>query len=188
MHSTPNTSLSSYGEQPFSLRSAALTLVAASTYSFRGVYDRTVLVAGPQLSFKEPSHRPRPRTRSAAGNAWLCFFNDTVVQGLVYASQPTTHNTTTAAATNATTPSFPFALHLTQEWIANGTRAYCEEQKVNDDGRMRSAADAPKYFLNTTAASSASRRRGAKRNAGVEGMEEAPVEEGTGCECEWVVR
>lgn len=43
-------------------------------------------------------------------------------------------------------------------------------------------------MLTTPAASGASRGGEAKRNAKAEGIEEAPLEKKTGCECEWVVQ
>lgn len=186
-----------YGEQPFSIDRASLNPIHESvpsergaSYLFRASYDRTVLLAESQLSFlgsATPSEFPNPRASlSPDDRPWLCYFNNTSIEGLIFTSQRATPltNTTKDSLNNSTetssSKSFPFIMQITEQWRAGGTSAYCE-QLASTKGRSRTT-DTPKYFLNTTVipvVSDISLNSQKQRRS--DSSESA-------CECQWVVQ
>ncbi|KAF1968162.1 hypothetical protein BU23DRAFT_267872 [Bimuria novae-zelandiae CBS 107.79] len=153
-----------YGERPFMVSELVLDQIRdsersdhAEVYAFRALYDRTVLVEESALSFVGSSKQSGPSKATARfppnERPWLCYFNNTSVEGVfdTYQFATTIGNSTNEANFNATavpSSSFPFRTQITEQWLANGTRAYCEQQTLTG-GRLR-ATGAPKYFLNTT--------------------------------------
>lgn len=183
-----------YGEQSFSISQASLAPIQDSTPSehtashlFLASYDRTILLPESQLSFLNPptpSESPTPKAPlSPDDRPWLCHFNNTSIEGLIYTSQraTTVTNTTKSANGNATEVSsrpFPFIVQITERWQADGTQAYCE-QLTSNKGRGRTSG-APKYFLNTTDVLVGA--------GGSLGRRERRDGEGGACECQWVVQ
>lgn len=103
----------------------------------------------------------------------------------IYASQRAgtafSQSNSTHAANTTTPPAFPFVVQISERWVQNGTRAYCEQQVVEEGGTLRKS-DAPRYFLSTADVpvfrTSEGEKDGGARAGGDAG----------GCWCEWIVQ
>jgi hypothetical protein len=193
---TNSTDTSSYGEQfPFNIKPEFDLAYAADhsdegpVYHFQASYDRIVLLADDQLSFLgQPQHEAGSERRgkiTPGDRTWTCYFNSTVMEVFVYMSQriATTPNSTNGAnnTTKASFPlPFPFVVQIIEKWVQNGTRAYCEQQNVSEQGAFRKS-DAPRYFLSTTTTSSIYGPPVGK-NTKQSGMAEGA------CQCQWIVQ
>jgi hypothetical protein len=197
LQSTNSTDTSSYGEQfPLNITPEFDPVYATDhsdegrIYRFKALYDRIVLLADAQLSFLGQSQHEAGRgTRgklSPDDAPWLCYFNNTIMEVFVYMSQrvATASNATNGANHTTETPSpppFPFVVQISEQWVQNGTRAYCEQQNVSEQGALRKS-DTPRYFLSTAPTSSVYGSpidKSTKQQAG--------IAEGA-CQCQWIVQ
>lgn len=94
-------------------------------YSFTTTYNRTVLV--PDNLFQGIPPPPRPDNSSVA---WLCTFNDTIIEGFIYPSI-----TTRTGGGYSQRPIFPYDLKFNERRFPNGTAPYCE-QRIFSEGRQ----------------------------------------------------
>ncbi|KAK7192073.1 glucan 4-alpha-glucosidase [Paraphaeosphaeria sporulosa] len=194
---TSGTGTSSYGQQFPPTISAEFDPIYPMNDSdeeviwhFQASYDRIVLLANDELSFHgQPQHEAERETSgkiSPNDSPWVCYFNNTIMEVFVYASQRAGTATNSTQGANNTTetsslPAFPFVIQIFEQWIQNGTRAYCEQQKVSEWGALRKS-DAPRYFLSTTDATSvyaSSIDKKTKQQAGVSD---------SACQCQWIVQ
>ncbi|KAF2438430.1 hypothetical protein P171DRAFT_477322 [Karstenula rhodostoma CBS 690.94] len=195
IRSTSGTGTSSYGEQfPSTITAEFDTIYTKENsdggpiYHFQAFYDRIILLANSQLSFLGQSqHETETRGKIQPDDSpWLCYFNSTILEVFIYMSQraaTATNSTHSANATTETTssPPFPFVVQILEQWVQNGTRAYCEQQNVSEHGALRKS-DAPRYFLSTTDTAyiyGSSVDKGTKQQAG--------IAEGA-CQCQWMVQ
>lgn len=197
IRSANQTEQSGYGEQTIAVTTAESISAHAqeqpeeNLHHFRAFYNRTVLLAEAQLSFSRPAQQgPEGQTKSTVSpeeNPWLCYFNNSIIDIVIYTSQ---HATTVTNGTQGsdynttrshTGANFPFVVQISEKWNPNGMRAYCEQQKVSEHNRMRTN-DAPKYFLNTSDA-------GKAYDSAIESSTkpQAGLVEST-CQCQWKVQ
>ena len=164
IQSNRNIDESAYGEQSFSMSEVALERTndtkakgIDATHIFRTIYNRTVLLPASQLPFvdstQQSDHSELRDSLSHNDRPWLCYFNNTSLEGQIYTSQSasTVSNSTVHMRTNSTEAvpaAFPYVIQITEQWYANGTKAYCEQLATAKDRSRTSSA--VRYFLNTT--------------------------------------
>lgn len=186
----------SYGEQFFSMSGVALDRIDNSkakrsdaTHEFRTFYNRTVLLPGSQLPFVDSSpqsgHSELRSRQSQDDPPWLCYFNDTSLEGRIYTFQSASAAVNSTARlernfTEAVPPAFPFVIQITEQWYANDTKAYCEQVASAKD-RSRTSSTL-KYFLNTTDTSIAS-----SMPLGGQTRKRSDQSKSV-CQCQWVLQ
>jgi hypothetical protein len=110
-------------------------------YSFRTTYDRIVLLKDRDFTrWEQPAER-HPSFRS--GDAvWRCVFNETTIDGYVYANRTAPSGTlNNTAAAIQTLPKIPYVLKLVEQHKPSGRGAYCDKMTVQADALTRSAED-----------------------------------------------
>jgi hypothetical protein len=146
-----------YGQQPPEVYPTELHLGADADamgheplYSFKTTYNRTVLLPATQLSqIKDATDSISDAAGSIVqpkDSLWLCFFNETTIEGLVYAPLNDTVSRPTKASKTTYTPRFPYILRLIEQHYPNGTLPYCERRKISEDGRLLSDGTAKHYL------------------------------------------
>ncbi|KAF1951298.1 hypothetical protein CC80DRAFT_597456 [Byssothecium circinans] len=192
----------SYGQRPLAIPTT--TLIASQdpespddglAYHFQTTYNRTVLIKDDQLPVSSMAsgrmNMASPMIQEG-DQPWVCFFNQTVVEGYIYVSRRavSTNTSTSALSANSTTrtetPFLPYTFKLSEQRVSNSTIPYCERQTVSEHGelipngasKLLLALSEPAFIL-----------EGAKlhryKERGKERRHQPLV--GKSCQCQWVV-
>ncbi|KAF2677471.1 hypothetical protein K458DRAFT_319517 [Lentithecium fluviatile CBS 122367] len=154
--SISNPSQTVYGQQPPEVAPTELfpfvdTVVSGPKpiFSFKTTYNRTVYLPDSQLpQAGVPSSstiHDEGATMNPSDRPWLCFFNDTIIEGFIYAPQNTTFLAPVDDSGASRASRFPFIVRLNEQRFPNGTQPYCQRQRVSDNGQL--VSDGTKRFL-----------------------------------------
>ncbi|KAJ4985489.1 hypothetical protein SVAN01_09054 [Stagonosporopsis vannaccii] len=168
------------GQQAPEIGPTALTVSnetnAGPQYHFAATYDRTVILREGQLGQEKmdslPMQGQSKHTNFVSGQSlWRCTFNDTLLQGFIYAGNegdtgPTTTNTATEASS-----ALPYKVKLVETKVASGSVPYCEKVVVGVDGGLEE--DGESVHLGTAGAQS--------------GSSSSQGDVDASCACQWVV-
>jgi hypothetical protein len=109
-------------------------------YSFKTTYNRTVLLHEGQLPQTGQSSNLSASVEGTVigpeDRLWLCFFNETTVEGYLYAPRTSTLAAPGNASGTSQPPRFPYILKLVEQRFPNGTRPYCERKKMPGNGQL----------------------------------------------------
>lgn len=164
---------------------------AGPGYYFRWTYDRMILLSEEQMLPGGESSGGGGREMRPGDKPWLCFFNNTSIDGFVYTSQDSTvtNNVTYTIATNVTRElsPFPYAVRVIEQRLQNSTLPYCERREIGEDGDLIQARNAPKqllslakpaFVLNTSAGNGTSRDTHKRQSTAAM----------NNCQCQWMVQ
>jgi len=109
-------------------------------YSFKTTYNRTVLLPTAQLRQADGASGPTVDVDGTViqsnDKPWKCFFNETIIQGFIYAPQNSTILAPANTSDSSQMPRFPYILRLSEERFPNGTLPYCERMTMSDNGEL----------------------------------------------------
>ena len=176
--------------QPVELKLMTTSEIDEPVYHFRTTYNRVVLLKENDLT---PAERPRPQpamrhpTFQEGETLWRCIFNETLIEGYIYANKKSaaisTSNSTAVPVRNLS--KIPHVLKLVEQRMPNGKGPYCEKMKVQDGGVSRTLGEKVMLNLAEPAAEVAAAKteliRGAKFR-----VRQQP--ERNYCRCQWMVQ
>lgn len=161
-------------------------------YHFRTTYNRTVLLRQEQLpqvpgqtASTDPSAQPGDRP-------WLCFFNNTSIEGFVYAHQRSDlSNQSVSIAINgsgifesADIPYFPYELKLVEERLSNSTPPYCQPQLVHNGTLVPSNEGIYSLTINERFMRPVDKRK--SKFIRRERIKTQQLAVGNSCQCQWM--
>lgn len=177
-------------------------------YHFKTSYNRTVLLAN-----QDPPIKNMPSGRMAIENSelkegdkpWLCFFNETIVEGFIYVSlrssltNITVSNSTVApggierggSADPQSVPSLPYTLKLSEQRRPNGPLPYCERRTVSRDGSISSTSTEKLLLMPSDAAftlGSTTARRYMPRSGLSADRKRQTLSSDRSCRCQWMIQ
>jgi hypothetical protein len=146
----PLNNVTQYGLQPPQLDAISLDQATdpsspgyGPAYHFRTTYQHVVVLNENQIVNQSEEIAPfdpnfvnvRPAERP-----WVCMFNDTQIEGYIYASRLSRSAGGSQAwsfgdETAPMKPFLPYVLKITEERV-NGTQPYCVQTEMKDDGRL----------------------------------------------------
>jgi hypothetical protein len=119
-------------------------------YKFKTAYNRTVLLQESQLPWGEQITSSTTSVERTAitpkERPWLCFFNETTIEGYIYAPRDSTLTASANLSGTLRAPRFPYILKLADQRSPSGTQPYCERRKVSEDGQLVPDGES-KYLL-----------------------------------------
>jgi hypothetical protein len=198
--SVPNTNGTIYhGHQAPDVSPVEVKLVASSNspdhdrpaYHFRTTYDRVVLLKENDLT---PADRPRPQpvmrhpTFQSGESLWRCMFNETLIEGYIYANK----RSTTIGSINVTTvnmsnlPKMPYVLKLVEQRMPNGKVPYCEKVTVQDGKLVTLSSEKVMLSIAEPAAEAAAAKLELVKIARF--WIRQPTPERNYCRCQWMVQ
>lgn len=133
------------GQQAPELGPTALTTATdtddGAQYHFSATYDHTVVLGQDQLGQDQTSSslipgQPKHMTFLPGTSVWRCTFNDTLLEGVMYAQSDAG---SVSSGTNVTTGArrhFPYKLKLTERRVAAGSAPYCKRVVVGVNGEL----------------------------------------------------
>ncbi|KAF2646436.1 hypothetical protein P280DRAFT_11533 [Massarina eburnea CBS 473.64] len=198
-----NIDWTSYGQRPLSISPTILTPAKDSElpdngpgYHFRTTYDRMVLIKDDSLPIVNAASNRMGTGHSAiqeGDQPWLCYFNETVVEGYIYVSRRSvsTNKSISSLSANSTKmsdiPFLPYTFKITEERISNSTMPYCELQMISKDKKLVSngtntliLALSEPIFVSDDVQMDRNLRKGQRKRE--------QTSTGKSCQCEWVVQ
>ena len=162
-------------------------------YHFRTIYDRAVYLKDYDLAAAgKPRTQPLVQhpTFQPGETLWRCVFNETLIEGYIYTTRPTTPEVTSSAPTgNGSTtfslPDLPYAIKLVEERIPNDKRPYCEKMVVQKDGTL--SHDSEKILLDINGSTSKRAPDSAVTQSATSNKRQSS-EETNHCHCQWMVQ
>jgi hypothetical protein len=140
------------------------------------MYDRTVILREDQLGQDKPSStpmqgQPKHTTFLPGQSLWRCTFNDTLLEGFIYAgkddgSVPEITNTQSGASSH-----LPYKLKLVEHRVATGSAPYCERAVVSLKGDLEDSGESVDLKLSEVQPGS--------------GLTQDKAD--SSCECQWVI-
>jgi hypothetical protein len=159
-------------------------------YTFQTTYNRTVLLPTAQLRQGGESSNPTLDVEGMIINPgekpWLCFFNDTIIEGFVYAPKNSTVLLPANSSETAPITRFPYILRLRERRFPNGTRPYCEQRTVSESGELIPDGTSKQYLSFSEPTFLLAAANGYRTFRNRHRRQEAPVT--NSCQCEWVCR
>jgi hypothetical protein len=155
-------------------------------YSFRTTYDRVVLLKERDFTrWEQPAER-HPSFRS--GDAvWRCVFNETTIDGYIYANRTAPSGTlNNTAAAIPTLPKIPYVLKLVEQHMPTGNGAYCDKMRVQGDILIRSTEGQRLLLRLTEAEAEASAAKTELARSVRLRSRQQPGSKS--CQCQWMVQ
>jgi len=156
------------------------------THSFRTTYDRVVLLK--EKDFTSWVHPVETRSVFQEGDTlWRCVFDQTTIDGYIYANRTAVSGRPTNATTTAQKlPKIPHMLKLVEQRMPSGKGPYCEKMKVKGDS-LFAVSDTGKTMLNLAdpAAEAGASDIGGRRSAKFRARQQPT---GKFCRCQWTVQ
>ncbi|CAI6340850.1 unnamed protein product [Periconia digitata] len=222
-HSDPQRAIK-YGQLPLEILTIPLTPSLdpespqnGDAYHFKTRYNRTVLLSNtnvipPPSSNAPPSPQDTEYNSATDENPWLCFFNETTVEGFIYVSQRPASLTNSTSAWNSSSiitttsnkeepnggdglaapPSpFPYTFKLTELRYPNNSPPYCERRSISEDGTLTTPRGARNLLLMPSDAMSVlDNRRSSSRIRRGSGrlVERQSMAADRSCRCQWMIQ
>ena len=145
-------------------------------YHFSATYERTVILREGQLGQEKLNATPmlgQPKhTRFLPGQSlWRCTFNDTLLEGFIYAQREGNVVSNGSYAPPGASSHLPYKLKLVEHRVASGSAPYCEKVVVGLDGGLEDSGDSVDLQLSEAQSGSGS----------------SQGDSDTSCQCQWVV-
>ena len=143
------------GQQAPEIGPTALTPLNGSNndpqYHFSTIYDRTVILREDQLGQDKPSSipiqgqpmqgQPKHTTFLPGQSLWRCTFDDTLLEGFVYAGKDDGSVLDATNTQSGANSHLPYKLKLIQHRVATGSAPYCEKVVVGLNGGLEDSGE-----------------------------------------------
>lgn len=171
------------GQQAPEIEPTELTVLNSSDltddgpqYHFSATYDRIVILREDQLGSEKMDSSPlqgtpKHTTFSPGQSLWRCTFNDTLLEGFVYAGQDGSSVSNVTDSASGASAQLPYRLKLVEHSVATASIPYCEKVVVGSNGSLGDGGE--RVELQPSAAQSES------------GSSQGTA--GTSCQCQWLV-
>jgi hypothetical protein len=157
-------------------------------YSFRTTYSRTVLLPTTQQRQAKEASGP---TLDVDGTViqsnekpWLCFFNETIIEGFIYAPDNLTVLAPANMSDTSQIPRFPYVLMLSEERFPNGTLPYCERMTMSEHGELVPDGTSRQYLSFSEPTFLLAEAGGYSTSSSRHRRQQTPIT--NSCRCEWI--
>jgi hypothetical protein len=183
-----------YGHQPPDVQPiplnprdpATLPEAGAMTHSFRTTYSRVVLLKDNDFkNWQQPVERQS--SFQEGDTLWRCVFDQTTIDGYIYANRTTASGPlNTTATTTQKLPKIPHVLKLVEQRMPSGKTPYCEKVKLKS-GSLLAATDDGKTLLSLADPAA---EAGVPATVGSRSAKFRPRQQTAGkfCSCQWTVQ
>jgi hypothetical protein len=164
-------------------------------YHFRTTYNRVVLLQDDDFNLsneRQAQFSGNPSVFLPGDRLWQCTFTETLIEGYIYVSKPTTTNMTNTGGdlVNVTTtvrlPTVPYVVRLVEERMPTGKAPYCEKLLVESDGSLASSSERIILDLSDPEAEAAASTSKVTERNKVQGRQQE--EASNYCRCQWLVQ
>lgn len=138
------------GQQAPEIEPTALTAVNSTDdgphFHFSALYDRTVILREDQLGQERinisPAQGELKHTNFPPGQSlWRCTFNDTLLEGFLYADKQGDEVSNTTDAVSGANSHLPYKLELVEHRVASEDAPYCERVVVGVGGGLEESGE-----------------------------------------------
>lgn len=197
----PSNGSTFHGHQVPDIKPVELTVVKGlssgdgNAYHFRTTYNRVVLLQEEDISLVEKKPRTQPLTRhpifKAGESLWRCVFNETLIEGYIYANQPSTSEvtnieSTTNASTTVLLPKLPYVIKIIDQRMPNGKGPYCEKVELRENGSMSQPSE--KLMLNLSDPASELDAAKTELIRSAKFKERRQTQTTNHCRCQWMIQ